>query len=223
VDKINLEAIIELISTRGVDLALNLLGAIVIWIVGRWIIGKVMKLLTKTINHGGKLDKTITRYIVSIVSFLLTVLLIMFILSRFGIETTSFAALLAGAGLAIGTENVKTMISNDKIFSSVIENFTYNPYRRVDCEVKINHSVDVADALAKLKTAIAGVDNIMDTPAPDIEVLKLTYEGPVICVRPYCNNKHYWQVLFDTNKTVLETVAANKWPAPAVHEVHLQG
>lgn len=267
-----LDTIIEVISTRGVDLALNLLASIAIWIVGRWVINKLMKVLSTTINHGGKLDKTLTRYIVSIVSFLLTVILIMFILSRVGVETTSFAALLAGAGLAIGTawggllkhfaagvflqilrpfkvgdyvkiadiegtvvevglfksgivtlENVKTMISNNKIFSGIIENYSYNPYRRVDCQIKIYHSVDMADAIAKLKAAVAKVDNIKDTPAPDVEILEFTHEGAMVCVRPYCHTDHYWQVLFDTNKAIMNTTAENNWPAPAVHEVHLKG
>lgn len=99
----NMNTIIEFLSTRGIDLAISLVSAIAIWIIGRWVIKKVTALVGAGLNRSGNIDVTLAGYIVSILSGLLTVLLVMFILSRFGIETTSFAALLAGAGLAIGT------------------------------------------------------------------------------------------------------------------------
>ena len=38
--------------------------------------------------------------------------------------------------------------------------------------------------------------------------------GPVLAVRPYCHNDHYWQVYFDTNKTIREALAEAGFPAP---------
>lgn len=99
----NIDSIMEFISTRGVDIAINLVSAVLIWVIGRWVISKVTNFIANSLQKAGKIDKTLAGYIVSILSALLTILLVMFILSRFGIETTSFAALLAGAGLAIGT------------------------------------------------------------------------------------------------------------------------
>jgi len=99
----NIDTIMEFVSTRGVDIGINLISAILIWMIGRWIIKKVTALVGAGLSRSGKIDSTLAGYMVSILSGLLTVLLVMFILSRFGIETTSFAALLAGAGLAIGT------------------------------------------------------------------------------------------------------------------------
>lgn len=99
----NMDNIIEFLSTRGIDLAISIVSAIAIWIIGRWVIKRVTALVGAGLSRSGKIDSTLAGYIVSILSGLLTVMLVMFILSRFGIETTSFAALLAGAGLAIGT------------------------------------------------------------------------------------------------------------------------
>lgn len=264
----NMDNIINFISTRGVDIAINLIAAVLIWVIGRWVIKKVTGLVGSSIERAGKLDATLTRYIVSILGVVLTIMLVMFILSRFGIETTSFAALLAGAGLAIGTawggllahfaagvfmqvlrpfkvgdyvsaggvegtvkeiglfsstiltpQNVTTFIGNNKIFSDNIQNFSEQPYRRVDCSAKIHNSVNVDKAIAALKAAVAKVPNIKTAPAPDVELLSFSAEGPVICVRPYCDNNDYWQVTFDTNKAIAETGAANKWPAPEFHAV----
>lgn len=99
----NLETIMTFLSTRGVDMAINLISAILIWVIGRWVINKVLTLIGAAFTKSGKLDKTLSGYVISILSAVMTIFLVMFILGRFGIETTSFAALLAGAGLAIGT------------------------------------------------------------------------------------------------------------------------
>ena len=50
--------------------------------------------------------------------------------------------------------------------------------------------------------------------APDIELLSFTPEGPLLCVRPYTNNSSYWQVYFDTNRTIVETFREAGYPTP---------
>ena len=37
--------------------------------------------------------------------------------------------------------------------------------------------------------------------------------GPVLAVRPYCNNAHYWQVYFDTNRAIREAFGEAGFPA----------
>src|SRR5690606_840102 len=98
----NTEVIWNFIVTQGADFGLKVLGAIAAWIIGRWLIGIAVRLIGVAMERGGKIDMTLIRYLKSILSVLLTVVLIMAILDIFGIRTTSFAALLAGAGLAIG-------------------------------------------------------------------------------------------------------------------------
>jgi small conductance mechanosensitive channel len=99
----NLDTILTYISTNGVDLAVKIFAALAFWIIGRWIIGFVVGLISKGISRSGKIDATMAKYIASIASVLMTIGLVMGILGYMGVQTTSFAALLAGAGLAIGT------------------------------------------------------------------------------------------------------------------------
>jgi small conductance mechanosensitive channel len=56
------------------------------------------------------------------------------------------------------------------------------------------------------------------TPAPDVEILTFNERGPVLAVRPYCNTAHYWQVYFDTNRTIRETFGAAGYPAAEAHQ-----
>jgi small conductance mechanosensitive channel len=81
---------------------LKLLGAIVIWIVGRRLIAFAVRLTERALRRG-PMDETLIGYIGSALSIVLDVVLVVAILGFFGVETTTFAALLAGAGLAIGT------------------------------------------------------------------------------------------------------------------------
>lgn len=81
---------------------LKILGSIIAFIIGRWLISILIKLFDKLIDQQ-KIDPTIKRYLDNIVSFALNVILFIVLLGYFGVETTSFAALLAGAGIAIGS------------------------------------------------------------------------------------------------------------------------
>lgn len=259
----NIEAIVSFLSTQGADFGLKILGALAAWIIGRWIIGLVLAGFNAAVARGKTIDATLARYLTSILNVVLNIVLVLAILDIFGVRTTSFAALLAGAGLAIGTawggllahfaagvfmqvlrpfkvgdfvqaggvtgtvhevglfgttivtpDNVMTIVGNNKVFSESIQNFTTLPHRRVDCSAKVANGVDPTDAIARLKAAVAAVPNVLATPAPDVEIMAFTPEGPLLCVRPYTHNDHYWQVYFDTHKAVVSTFGAAGYPVP---------
>lgn len=83
------------------DIFLKLSGAILALLAGRWVIGYAVKAVDRTLQTQ-RVDPTLIRYSVSSLTVLLNVGLIVAILGFFGFETTTFAALLAGAGLAVG-------------------------------------------------------------------------------------------------------------------------
>ena len=111
-------------------------------------------------------------------------------------------------------DNVLTIVGNSKVFSDTIQNFSANPYRRVDLTATISHDVDHHEAIRLLEARLASIPNVMSSPAPDVDVLQFTPAGPLLCVRPYCSNAHYWQVYFDTNRVIREAFGAAGFPAP---------
>ncbi|MCM3870402.1 MAG: mechanosensitive ion channel family protein [Pyrinomonadaceae bacterium] len=111
-------------------------------------------------------------------------------------------------------DNVHTIVSNSKIFGDNIQNFSTNPYRRVDLVAQLNHSVDHNEAIELLKSRLSKIPNVIDAPAPDVEILQFTPMGPVLAVRPYADNQHYWQVYFDTNRLIRDTFGEAGFPAP---------
>lgn len=79
----------------------RILGAVIIFIVGRFLISFLNKFIARLLARR-HIDASIQSFVKSLVNILLTILLIVAVISKLGVETTSFAALLASAGVAIG-------------------------------------------------------------------------------------------------------------------------
>ena len=234
--------------------ALKVVGAIALWFIGRRLIRFAVTMLVRTLKY--PFDQTVAGYIGTATSVLLNIALIVAILGFFGIETTSFAALMAGVGIAVGAawsgllahlaagifllilrpfkvgdfiavggmlgtveeiglfvtrintlDNVQTFVSNSRVFADTIQNFSSNPHRRVDLVAQLANDADHATAIRLLTARVSSIPNVKAEPKPDVEILQFTPLGPMLAVRPYCRNEHYWQVYFDTNRVIRETLA----------------
>ena len=208
----DVNGVINTITVIATQFGLKLLGAIAIWIVGRWLIGVVVHALQRTLAKQ-HVDATLLRYLGNIVSVALNIALVIGILGYFGLETTTFAALLAAAGVAIGMawsgllsnfaagaflivlrpfkagdfvtaagvtgtikevglfvttlitpDNVQTYVGNNKVFSDTIQNFSANPFRRVDLVAQMDHSADHNTAIRALKDRLAKIPNVVSEP-----------------------------------------------------------
>lgn len=79
----------------------KVLGAIILWIIGSWAI-RIIGNLSGRGMRAQKLDPTLIKYFDATIRIVLKIVLVIAILSIFGIQTTSFVALIAAAGIAIG-------------------------------------------------------------------------------------------------------------------------
>lgn len=249
----------------AIALGIRVLEALALWIVGRWLISLALRMIAGAMTKQ-KIDPTVIRYIQNATAALLNIILVIAILGFFGVQTTSLAALIAAAGVAIGMawsgllsnfaagiflvilqpmkvgdfvsaggvtgtvhevglfatsidtlDNVRNIVGNGKIFGDVIQNFSTNPYRRVELTAQLAHNVDVHAAMALLRKALAEIPNVLTDPAPKVEILTFNLAGPVLAVRPYCNNKDYWQVFFDTNRVIKEAFTTAGYAVPEQH------
>lgn len=90
------------IKDMAISYAPKLIGAILVYLIGSFLISRLVSVLRKIMDKK-QYDKSLQGFLVSLVKVLLTVLLLLSIAGMIGIDITSFAALLAGAGLALGT------------------------------------------------------------------------------------------------------------------------
>lgn len=98
---VNLEKVVQQIITFSVDAGKSILLAAVIFIAGRFLISVINRLVAQMMERR-KIDATIQSFLRSFINILLTILLLISVVSALGVNTTSFAALLASAGVAIG-------------------------------------------------------------------------------------------------------------------------
>lgn len=96
---------LELVITRLIDFAVSagkdILIALLIYVIGRFIIRQISSLVSKLLERR-KIEISVQTFLKSLLSILLNMILAFAIISKLGVETTSFAALLASAGVAIG-------------------------------------------------------------------------------------------------------------------------
>jgi small conductance mechanosensitive channel len=146
-------------SARPVVIAfgLKVLGALALYIIGRMLIGMVGTIITKSLERQ-KIEPTVIRYVANTVNVALNILLVVGILGYFGIETTSFAALLAALGIAIGAA-----------WSGLLANFAAGAFIVVLRPFKVGDYVLAGDvegtvrAVGMFTTAIDTPDNVLTT------------------------------------------------------------
>lgn len=93
--------LLQNLGQQALQFGLKVLAALAIYIIGGWIIKKIVKLLSKGLEKKGS-DAALASFVKSLVSITLWVLLIIITIGALGINTTSLAALLAAGGMAIG-------------------------------------------------------------------------------------------------------------------------
>ena len=132
----------------------KLLGAVALWIAGGWLIGLALRLLRRVLNRG-PLDPTVINYLLNILGALLRVVLVVAILGFFGIETASFAALLAGAGVAIGAA-----------WSGMLGNFAAGVFLQIFRPINAGDYIEAGgvegtvDEVGMFVTSITSPDNV---------------------------------------------------------------
>lgn len=132
----------------------KILIALAMWIIGR----KIIHFIANIINKGmvvKKFDDTLARYLVSAIKISLTILLALAILGTVGVETTSFSAILAAVGLAVGMA-----------WSGLLANFAAGVFLIVLKPFKVGDVVSVAGAVGEItevgmfSSTLKTVDNL---------------------------------------------------------------
>ncbi len=85
----------------SIDAGGRVLAALIVFIIGRFLVSFLNKMVARLLARR-KVEASVQTFVKSLVNILLTILLIVAVVSKLGVETTSFAALLASAGVAIG-------------------------------------------------------------------------------------------------------------------------
>lgn len=138
---------VELVTNWGVQV----IGALAVLIVGRWIAGRMRKAANKALERA-EVDETLRPFLSGIVYYLLLVVTIIAVLGLFGVETTSLIAVLGGASVGISLAWQGTL-SN---FAAGVMLLIFRPFQP-------GHYVEVAGTAGSVKE-IGMFSTIMATP-----------------------------------------------------------
>lgn len=137
----------------GLDYGLKILGAIVIWIIGSWVIKKIVQTSRKLMSKNNY-DESLQKFLLNLVGWILKIVLIVVVLGTVGVETTSFAAILAAAGLAIGLA-LQGSLGN---FAGGVLIMIFKPFRIGDL-IEAQGELGVVKEIEIFTTKLRGLSN----------------------------------------------------------------
>ncbi len=258
----------------GIELAKEfgprLITAILIYIVGSWIIKRIIG-ATKKVMSKGSYDESLQRFLLNLIGWSLKVFLILVVISRLGIDVTTFAAVIAAAGLAVGLalqgslsnfaggvlimifrpyrigdlieaqgvlgvvkeieifttklttpENKLAIVPNGAMANGNIINYTAEGKIRVDTTIGVGYGEDIKQTKDVLMKVLTSNPQVLEDPAPSVNVVELADSSVNFAVRPFCKPEHYWDVYFATYegcKLALDD-AGIEIPYPHQVEIH---
>jgi small conductance mechanosensitive channel len=151
---IDLPVIANTVTLWVTQFGFRILGAIVIWAVGVKLGGMLVRLLARTMDRS-VVDQTTMTYMVNTLLVAIKIVLAIVILGFLGVETTSFAALLAAAGIAIGAA-----------WSGLLANFAAGAFLVVFRPFKVGDAIEGGGVVGTVKeiglfvTTVDAGDNV---------------------------------------------------------------
>lgn len=249
------------VTALVIALAIKLVKVFLIWFIGRWISRRVVKIVKKLMEKRD-VNLSIRTFVSSLIDVVATIVLLIMIISVLGVDTSSFIAIFASAGVAVGMalsgtlqnfaggviillfrpfkvgdfieaqgvsgsvkeiqifntlvttpDNKVILLPNGPVSTSIINNYSREPLRRLDLSYSITYGDDYEKAKKVLLELIAADSRILNSPAePFVELGALSASSIDITVRLWCKQEDYWGIKFDLNKKVYDT-----FPARGLH------
>ena len=246
--------VIEIIASQIIAFGIKIFKVILIWFIGRWL-AKRLKKIIKIVMERHNTTPSVQTFLSSLVDVVTMIILITMIIGVLGIDTSSFIALFASAGVAVGmalsgtlqnfaggiiilvfrpykvgdyieaqgqagtvkeiqifntllktSDNKIILVPNGPISTGIVKNYSREALRRVDFTVSISYGDDFEKAKEVLNSIIAADNRILKEPEPFIALSTLNSSSIDITVRVWVKQEDYWNVYFDMNKEIYETL-----------------
>lgn len=171
---------IDKLYEQGMGMVLEygpkLLLAIVVLIIGLWLIKKITRLVGRNLDSREGMDPSLSKFLTSLISIILKVLLFVTVAGMVGVETTSFAAILAAMGLAIGMA-LQGSLGN---FAGGVLLMLFKPFK-IDDLIEAQGYTGVVSEISIFTTSIVTPDNkrviIPNGPLSNGPIVNYTEEG----------------------------------------------
>ena len=149
----DLEKWTKIATEFAIEYGIKILAAIAIWIVGSWVIKKILK-ATRKIMTKSEYDESLQKFLINLISWGLKILLIITLLGTLGVPTTSFAAIIAAAGLAVGLA-LQGSLGN---FAGGVLIMIFKPFKIGDL-IEAQGEIGVVKQIEIFTTKLTGLSN----------------------------------------------------------------
>ena len=216
-----LQEVLAKITEMAIEYVPQVLLAILALLIGFWIIGKIVKALNRTLERSG-MEVSLSKFLSSLASVAMKVMLLLSVAGMFGVNTTSFVAILGALMVGIG------MALNGSIghLASGVMIMLFKPFKVGDLvEIGGGHTGSV-EAINAFNTTLATLDNkriiiansnvtgntitnisgqgtvgvnltyVLDDPTQGVVVAELGDSSVNLATRPFCKSENYWDVFF---------------------------
>lgn len=143
----------EQLAQVGMSFGTNLLAALAIFFIGRWVATRVVTLMKAALTRA-KVDKTLVSFLGNVANIGLLILIIIAALGKLGIPTTSVTALIGGAGLAVAL-SLKDQLSNFAAGALII---LFRPFKVGDF-IRVNGFEGIVREIKMVQTSLSTPDN----------------------------------------------------------------
>ena len=143
----------EQLAQTGMSFGTNLLAALAIYFIGRWVATRVVTLMKAALTRA-KVDKTLVSFLGNVANIGLLILVIIAALGKLGIPTTSVTALIGGAGLAVAL-SLKDQLSNFAAGALII---LFRPFKVGDF-IRVNGFEGIVREIKMVQTSLSTPDN----------------------------------------------------------------
>ncbi|UJH67665.1 mechanosensitive ion channel family protein [Allomuricauda sp. SCSIO 65647] len=199
----------------------KVLGAILIFIIGSWVIKKIMGFMRKGMAKS-KYDESLQRFLLNLISWALKVVLILVVISQLGVNVTTFAAVIAAAGLAVGLA-LQGSLSN---FAGGVLIMIFKPYRIGDL-IEAQDVLGVVKEIEIFTTKLTTPENklaiIPNGAMANGNIINYTAEGKIRVDTVI--GVGYDEDIKKTKEVLMEVLTSNpqvlKDPAPSVNVMEL--
>ena len=222
---------LEKLIDSGISLGERVLGALIIFIVGKFLVNWLNRLFARILEKR-KVDPSIQSFLKSMVNILLLIMLILAVIGKPG-NLQNFAGGLiillfrpykvgdyidasTGASgtvkeiqifhtILITPDNKMVYVPNGAMSSGVITNYSNLDTRRIEWNFGVDYGEDFEKVEKILRNIIKADQRILTAPAPFIELGELAASSVNIKVRVWVKSSDYWDVFFYMNQTVYAT------------------
>jgi small conductance mechanosensitive channel len=121
----------------------------------------------------------------------------------------------------LSPENKTIILANGALSTGTIINYTTHGNLRVDIAMAIDPTADVDKAKKVALDAISKVEFVLQSPSPEVNVLKVADGMVTLAVRPYCTQDKYWDVFFGAQEAVKKAFDANGIDGPVPRQLQV--